>query len=82
LALNQIRDPSLTSEFIFLDRRQGYDQIWRKLSDLPLEISQVWVIGTGLKQVDFPENLSLIASGICQRDRANYYRIGIPYQRY
>ena len=81
-ALNEIRDPALHSQFIFLDRNQGYDRIWEKISRLPLDVSQLWVIGTGLRQVDFPEALSLSASGKCQRDRANYYRIGIPYQRY
>ena len=82
LALHPIRNPAVTSQFIFLDRRDGYDRIWKKISELPLDVSQVWVIGTGLKRTAFPEQLNLDLSGICQRDRENYYRIGIPYQRY
>ncbi|AFZ42670.1 hypothetical protein PCC7418_0440 [Halothece sp. PCC 7418] len=82
LALNEIRDPALSSKFIFLDRRQGYQRIWEKVRELDLEVSQVWVIGTGLKQVHFPKQLGIDQSRNCQRDRDNYYRIGIPYQRY
>ncbi|PSO48508.1 MAG: hypothetical protein BRC33_09445 [Cyanobacteria bacterium SW_9_44_58] len=82
LALHHIRNETLTSKFIFLNRNQGYDQIWNQISQLPLKVSNVWVIGTGLKQVAFPETLHLNQTRKCQRDRANYYRIGIPYQRY
>jgi len=82
LALNRIRDPSLTSDFIFFDDRDGYDQMWENIRQLPLNVAQVWVLGTGLKRVDFPETLRLNQSLTCQRDRDNYYRIGIPYQRY
>jgi len=82
LALYRIRDDSLTSQLIFLNRNQGYDQIWEKLSQFPLKVSNVWFIGTGLKRVAFPQQLSFNQTKTCQRDRANYYRIGIPYQRY
>ena len=82
LALHRIRDASLTSQFIFLDRRGGYERIWKKISELRLDASQVWVVGTGLKEAAFPEQLNVDSSRMCQRDRANYYRIGIPYQRY
>ncbi len=81
LALNQQREEKLTSEFIFFDRRQGYDRIWQGISQLEVNASDLWVIGTGLKQIAFPEKLRLNDRN-CQRDRANYYRIGIPYQRY
>lgn len=81
LALNNQRQENLTSEFIFFDHEQGYDKIWQALSEIKLNASDVWVIGTGLKQVAFPEALGLNQRK-CQRDRANYYRIGIPYQRY
>jgi len=82
LALNQIRDPLLTSQFIFLDRRNGYEQIWEKMNQLPLNVTQIWVLGTGLKRVDFPEKFRFNQTQTCQRDRDRYYRIGIPYQRY
>lgn len=82
LALHRIRDDSLTSKFIFLNRNQGYDKIWNQIRQLPLNVSNIWVIGTGLKQAAFPEKLYLNQTKNCQRDRANYYRIGIPYQRY
>lgn len=82
LALHRIRDDTLASKLIFLNRHQGYDQIWENLSQLPLNVSHLWVIGTGLKRVAFPQQLSLNQTKTCQRDRANYYRIGIPYQRY
>lgn len=83
LALNQVRDSSLISQFIFLNRNQGYQQIWDQIQELQLDVSQVWLIGTGLKQVAFPDTLGLNRKeASCLRDRANYYRIGIPYQRY
>lgn len=82
LALHRIRDDTLTSKFIFLNRDRGYDAIWNTIRQLPLNVSNVWVIGTGLKRVAFPEQLYLNQTRDCQRDRANYYRIGIPYQRY
>ena len=83
LAVNQIRDESLTSKFIFLDRNEGYTRIWEEIRQLQLNVADVWVIGTGLKRVAFPEEIGLNNNErTCQRDRANYYRIGIPYQRY
>jgi uncharacterized membrane protein len=83
LAVNQIRDESLTSKFIFLDRNEGYTRIWEEIRQLELNVADVWVIGTGLKRVAFPEEIGLNNNErTCQRDRANYYRIGIPYQRY
>ena len=83
LALNHLQSHSSANQFIFLDRKDGYEAIWDKIGKLDLNIDEIWVIGTGLKKVAFPEKLAFNSQqGLCHRDRANYYRIGIPYQRY
>ena len=83
LAFSQIQDQSLNHQFIFYNRDRGYDRIWQEISQLEIKVSDLWVIGTGLKQVAFPDELGLNNNQQnCQRDQKNYYRIGIPYQRY
>ncbi len=78
-----------TSQFIFLDRKQGYDPVWAGMSKLkPMAQSalDLWLIAPGLRQKDFQAEISLTdvagAAKTCTRDPDHYYRLGIPYQRY
>ncbi len=87
------------SQFIFLDRTQGYDRIWESLSNQSFTLTSastvastltfplnVWMIAPGLKRKDFRSQFALHdAAGhatICTQDPDNYFRLGIPYQRY
>lgn len=78
-----------TSQFIFLDRKQGYDPVWAQMSKLkPMAQSalDLWLIAPGLRQKEFQAEVSLTtvagAAKTCTRDPDHYYRLGIPYQRY
>jgi uncharacterized membrane protein len=42
----------------------------------------LWVIAPGLRQKEYPDNLSFSAFNHCILDPNQYYRIGIPYQLY
>lgn len=78
-----------TSQFVFLDRRQGYDPVWAGMSKLkPIAPSalDLWLIAPGLRQKDFQAEIFLTdvagTAKTCTRDPDHYYRLGIPYQRY
>ncbi|MFP4336727.1 MAG: glycosyltransferase family 39 protein [Halothece sp.] len=82
LALDRISAQSSDSALILLDREEGYNQVWQKISQLAIKIENTWLIAPGLREKDFPNHLNLAQEQNCQRDRAEYYRIGFPYQRY
>ncbi|MDX2239812.1 MAG: glycosyltransferase family 39 protein [Leptolyngbyaceae cyanobacterium bins.302] len=75
--------------FAFLGQFKGYDPVWQQLAlmpqPLPLPLN-LWIIAPGLKRVGYPQQLTLNQNTnqpqTCSIDPANYYRIGIPYQRY
>ena len=72
------------TRFAFLDRSQGYEQVWEnlrspKISDAAPQ--NLWIIAPGLRGRDFPQQLSLSRS-VCNRDPDRYYRLGVPYQGY
>ena len=75
-----------TIEFAFLDRSGGYEALWQNLSGLqplPEPPFNLWVVGPGLRQVEYPSQLAIAASeGQCDLDLDRYYRLGIPYQLY
>ena len=82
LALDRISAQSSNSKLILLDRSEGYNQVWEKISQLSILIENTWLIAPGLREQDFPNHLNMAGEQNCQRDRAEYYRIGFPYQRY
>lgn len=69
------------SDFAFMSRSQGYDQLWRQLPKLNAQSKQLWTIAPGLRRQDFPEKLSLSGT-TCTLNLSKHYRIGIPYQGY
>jgi len=80
----------------FLPRDAGYEQTWQQLAQLPgippsgrstpedledLEDLDLWIIAPGLREAEYPQQVNR-ESLICDRRPDDYYRLGIPYQRY
>jgi uncharacterized membrane protein len=74
----------------FLPRDGGYEQTWQQLAQLPgLSASQpstrpevdLWIIAPGLREAEYPQQVEREAL-TCDRRPDDYYRLGIPYQRY
>lgn len=83
---NQSIFPDKTEHnFVFLDRKLGYDTVWENLSNLAILSTprlNLWVVAPGLKQRNYPPKLTLKDQTSCLLDSTRYYRIGIPYQLY
>jgi uncharacterized membrane protein len=89
LALEDAPNRQAEDYFALLSRSRGYEQVWQTLRQLPHPLTfplDLWVIGPGLRQAEFPPQLALMANGgspvNCPIDPSNYYRLGVPYQRY
>ncbi|KOR34058.1 hypothetical protein AM228_26235 [Planktothricoides sp. SR001] len=83
------------THWLFIDRREGYHSIWPTLPGLEHPVTDesegsfesfkslnLWVVAPGLRQKEYPNNLSFSAFNDCIIDPNQYYRIGIPYQLY
>lgn len=81
LELAELRNASLATQIGFYSRSPSYDSLWERLAQTSVATDNLWVVAPGLRKVDFPPSISL-GSRVCQRDLDNYYRLGIPYQRY
>jgi len=82
LALEKVRSDV---DFAFFNPSPQYEVLWKHLSVLtPPAVSKLnlWIIGPGLKQRDYPQHLALSSLATCTLDPKNYYRIGVPYQLY
>lgn len=83
---NQSIFPDKTEpNFVFLDRKLGYETVWKNLSNLAILSTprlNLWVVAPGLKQRNYPPKLTLKDQTSCLLDSTRYYRIGIPYQLY
>jgi len=76
--------PCQPSRFALISRTQGYDSFWRKLATLKVQappVQKLWAIAPGLRMREFPAQVKL-QNGICDRNSAQQYRIGIPYVGY
>ncbi len=83
LALQQV-EPRPAISFALMTRSPNYDHLWQNLRILNPEAQppqQLWIIGPGLRQRDFPPQLAL-ARTACTLDAKRFRRIGIPYQGY
>ena len=72
------------TRFAFLERSQGYGQVWEHLKSLKVSAASprnLWIIAPDLRGKDFPQRLSLSRS-VCNRDPNQYHRLGVPYQGY
>ncbi|WP_232214572.1 glycosyltransferase family 39 protein [Rubidibacter lacunae] len=81
LELSKSRPLLEPAYFVFLDRSSGYGRVWQDLANVAIAADDLWMVGPGLRRRSFPDSLQL-GDRACQRDPENYYRIGIPYQRY
>ncbi|MGQ4648376.1 glycosyltransferase family 39 protein [Lyngbya aestuarii] len=89
LAINQLHQGNSQgasdTSFTFLNKEQGYDLVWQKLSQLaasPAPSLNLWVVAPGLRQRDYPPRLLLGNQTRCTIDPTQHHRIGIPYQLY
>jgi len=83
LALEKVR--SEEADFAFFNPTPDYKLVWEHLSVLPpptAEPLNLWIIGPGLRQRDYPQHLALSSQATCTLSPKNFYRIGIPYQLY
>jgi uncharacterized membrane protein len=75
--------------FAFLNRSQGYPQVWKTLVKLPQSLSlplNLWVVASpGMRTKDYPAQVRLAnlpgqRRSICRVDPEEFHRIGFPYQ--
>jgi uncharacterized membrane protein len=73
------------SHFAFFKQSPDFQSVWEKLSQLPTPTTSklnLWVVGPGRRQRDYPQQLKVFGRTTCTIDTTQYYRIGIPYQLY
>ena len=83
LALEKVRNEN--ANFALFNPTPDYELVWEHLSVLPppaVSKLNLWVIGPGLRQRDYPSHLALSSQATCTLDPKNFYRIGVPYQLY
>lgn len=81
LALQQV-EPQPQITFALMTRSPNYAQLWQTLRTLNSPSPRnLWIIGPGLRQRDFPPQLAL-ARSTCALNPQGFHRIGIPYQGY
>jgi hypothetical protein len=83
LALEKIRSEGVN--FALFNPTPDYKLVWEHLSVLPppaVSKLNLWVIGPGLRQRDYPLHPALSSQATCTLDPKNFYRIGVPYQLY
>lgn len=76
--------------YAFVDRTEGYGQVWRTLPQLeqPLPMPlNLWVVASpGMRTKDYPPRLRLFdpatpnRRAICPVDPEQFHRVGFPYQ--
>ncbi len=82
MALENVRDSALETNFIFLSREQGYQSLWDTIPHLKIQTRDLWVIDPGLGKADFPDPLKLGEGFECKRNLNHYYRTWRSYQLY
>ena len=83
LALQRV-EPRPKMMFALMTRSPNYAYLWQNLRTLKGNAQSprnLWIIGPGLRQRDFPPQLAL-AKTMCALDPQRFHRIGIPYQGY
>ncbi|MEP0924916.1 glycosyltransferase family 39 protein [Leptolyngbya sp. ST-U4] len=93
LELRKQFPPDLVNDrvrFAFVDRTQGYSQVWRTLPQLaqPLPMPlNLWVVASpGMRTKDYPSRLRLSnpatpnRKALCPVDPEEFHRVGFPYQ--
>lgn len=84
--LNQgVSESTAGASFAFLDPEHSYEIVWQKLSKLPALAGSrlnLWVVGPGLRDEEYPPRLAIAGKTTCTNDPTQHHRIGIPYQLY
>ncbi len=86
------------TKLAFFSKKQSFEEVLKKMSDnisikriqpssietsnLKISNLNLWLIASGLRKRDFPEQIIISSQNTCKRDINQYYRIGIPYQLY
>jgi uncharacterized membrane protein len=85
------------TKLAFFSKKQSFEEVLKKISDnISIKIQpsaietsnlktsnlNLWLIASGLRKRDFPEQIIISSQNTCKRDINQYYRIGIPYQLY
>jgi uncharacterized membrane protein len=70
---------------LFISQNPDFQVVWQKLAALP-EFSttklNLWIVGSGLRQRDFPAKIKFAQTQTCFQDTQQYYRRGVPLQLY
>jgi uncharacterized membrane protein len=77
--------PFSSTDFAFFQKSPDFQSIWAKLSQLSnLTTSNLnlWVVAPGIKRRDYPQQVLLSQSTVCNIDVKQHYRVGVPYQLY
>ncbi len=87
------------TELAFFSKKQSFEEVLKNISDkisikkiqqsstessnLKTSNLNLWLIASGLRKRDFPEQIMISSQqNTCKKDINRYYRIGIPYQLY
>jgi uncharacterized membrane protein len=75
----------IPKNILFISQNPDFQVVWQKLAALP-EFSttklNLWIVGSGLRQRDFPEKIKFAQVQTCTQDNQQYYRRGVPLQLY
>ena len=83
LALKDVRAENRETNLIFLDNSQGYERVWQKISQLPIDPANLWLIAPGFLDESFPPHIQIAKGSQCNIDNSQFYRLGsYPYQLY
>jgi uncharacterized membrane protein len=72
-------------EFAFFNKKLNFNNVVQNISQLNLPVTSrlnLWIVASGLRKRDFPQQVVLKNQSVCSRDDKQYYRVGIPYQLY
>ncbi|OUL24872.1 glycosyltransferase family 39 protein [Nostoc sp. 106C] len=78
-------DTSRSDSFAILSKSPNLSALWNKLSQLPIPATSklnLWIVGPGMIEQDYPQQLALSQQTTCTIDPSHHYRIGVPYQLY
>ncbi|OUL31236.1 hypothetical protein BV372_20735 [Nostoc sp. T09] len=83
--INHPIDTSRRDSFAILSKSPNLSAFWNNLSQLPIPATSklnLWIVGPGMIEQDYPQQLVLSQQTTCTIDPSHHYRIGVPYQLY
>jgi hypothetical protein len=85
LKSNHPTDTYKRDSFAVLQKSPNLSALWNKLSQLSIPATSklnLWIVGPGMIEHDYPQQLVLSQQTTCTIDPSYHYRIGVPYQLY